>query len=45
LFNLDPRKHTPGHNLPFTILGAGFLWVGWTGYNGGAALTADGTLI
>ena len=30
------------HNIPFTILGAGLLWVGWFGFNGGSALGANG---
>lgn len=30
------------HNLGYTILGAGFLWFGWLGFNGGSALTAGG---
>lgn len=29
-------------NLPLTILGTGLLWVGWMGFNGGAALAANG---
>ena len=30
------------HNIPFTVLGAGLLWVGWFGFNGGSALAANG---
>lgn len=30
------------HNVPFVMLGAGLLFVGWFGFNGGSALAADG---
>jgi ammonium transporter, Amt family len=30
------------HNVPFTLLGASLLWLGWFGFNGGSALAADG---
>ena len=30
------------HNVPFTLIGAGLLWVGWFGFNAGSALAADG---
>jgi Amt family ammonium transporter len=44
---LGPRKGfashaiTP-HNMTMTITGAGMLWVGWFGFNGGSALAANG---
>ncbi len=30
------------HNIPFVLLGAGLLWFGWFGFNGGSAYAADG---
>ncbi|MEZ4712976.1 MAG: ammonium transporter [Caldilineaceae bacterium] len=33
--------HEP-HNIPYTVLGAGLLWMGWFGFNGGSALGANG---
>ena len=30
------------HNLPFSVIGASLLWVGWFGFNAGSALAADG---
>ena len=29
------------HNLPFAVIGAAMLWVGWFGFNGGSALGAN----
>jgi ammonium transporter, Amt family len=43
---LGPRKDygrqaVLPHNVPFTLLGAGLLWFGWFGFNGGSALAAN----
>jgi Amt family ammonium transporter len=32
----------PPHNLTYTVLGAGMLWVGWFGFNAGSQLGSDG---
>lgn len=37
-----PQEAMPPHNLPFSVIGAGLLWVGWFGFNAGSALAADG---
>jgi Amt family ammonium transporter len=29
------------HNVPFTLLGAGALWLGWFGFNAGSAVAAN----
>ncbi len=44
---LGPRKGFGSaaimpHNMTMTVTGAGMLWVGWFGFNGGSALAADG---
>ncbi|WP_432450166.1 ammonium transporter [Aliiroseovarius marinus] len=41
---LGPRKHrtTPPHAPWMVFMGAGMLWVGWFGFNGGSQLAADG---
>ena len=31
------------HNMTMVVTGAGMLWVGWFGFNGGSALKADGS--
>ena len=38
-----PTTAMPPHNMTMTITGAGMLWVGWYGFNGGSALAADGS--
>jgi len=35
-----PRTPMPPHNMTMTVAGAGRLWVGWFGFNGGSALSA-----
>ncbi|MDD9892690.1 MAG: ammonium transporter [Gammaproteobacteria bacterium] len=37
-----PDKPMPPHNMTMTVMGAGMLWVGWFGFNGGSALAANG---
>ena len=32
-------------NIPYTIIGAGLLWMGWFGFNGGSALAANGLAV
>ncbi len=36
------KQPTMPHNLTMVVAGAGMLWVGWFGFNGGSALAADG---
>ncbi len=33
------------HNIPYTVLGTGLLWVGWFGFNAGSALAANGVAV
>jgi ammonium transporter, Amt family len=45
---IGPRKGFPTtsmmpHNMTMTLTGAGMLWVGWFGFNGGSALAANGS--
>lgn len=34
------QEPMPPHNLPFSVIGASLLWVGWFGFNAGSALGA-----
>src|SRR5690606_35797383 len=38
-----PEVPMPPHSLPLATAGAGMLWVGWFGFNGGSALAAGGS--
>ncbi|MDD6778655.1 MAG: ammonium transporter [Bacteroidales bacterium] len=44
---LGKRKSDEGKaaNIPFVLLGAALLWLGWFGFNGGSSLAADGVAI
>ncbi|MDR2364503.1 MAG: ammonium transporter [Zoogloeaceae bacterium] len=33
----------PPHNLTICLIGAGFVWIGWFGFNVGSAVAVDGT--
>jgi Amt family ammonium transporter len=37
-----PHVPMAPHSLPLAVTGAGMLWVGWFGFNGGSALAANG---
>ncbi len=36
------RELIAPHNLPFCVIGASLLWVGWFGFNAGSALSSGG---
>jgi Amt family ammonium transporter len=40
----ETRKSEPA-NIPFVLLGAAMLWLGWFGFNAGSSLHADGQAI
>lgn len=40
----DAHNNKPA-NVPFVLLGAALLWLGWFGFNGGSSLAADGMAI
>ncbi|MGW4500536.1 ammonium transporter [Micromonospora sp. NPDC004336] len=37
-----PHSAAPPNSIPLTIVGAGILWFGWFGFNGGDGLQANG---
>jgi Amt family ammonium transporter len=39
------RQAVLPHNVPFVMLGAGLLYFGWFGFNGGSALAANGSAV
>lgn len=42
------KRRNPGlepHNVPYVVLGAAILWIGWFGFNAGSAGAANGTAI
>jgi Amt family ammonium transporter len=36
-----PEQSMAPHNMPLVVTGAGMLWVGWFGFNGGSALGSN----
>src|SRR5262249_15922256 len=40
--NMHASDASTPHSIPFVALGAGLLWFGWFGFNGGSALAANG---
>src|SRR5574344_2089544 len=40
-----PTAHEEPANIPFVLLGAALLWLGWFGFNAGSSLHADGMAV
>ncbi|HEX3565860.1 MAG TPA: ammonium transporter [Acidimicrobiales bacterium] len=40
-----PSEGMAPHSVPISLLGAGILWFGWFGFNGGSALAANGVAV
>ena len=40
-----PHDAMEANNIPMVVIGAGLLWFGWFGFNGGSALAADGLAV
>jgi len=38
---VSPTEVNEAHNIPLSILGAGMLWFGWFGFNGGSAIGSN----
>jgi Amt family ammonium transporter len=39
--DFDKRREYKPSNIPYVLLGAGLLWFGWFGFNGGSAFAAN----
>lgn len=37
-----PKESMQANNIPMVVIGAGLLWFGWFGFNGGSALASNG---
>lgn len=40
-----PEKNDAPANIPYVVLGAAMLWLGWFGFNAGSSLHADATAV